>query len=79
MMQSNDYTSAETEVNAAIAINDSFADSYYLRGLARSKIRRLIEAMQDFIAAVRLKPDHRGAIENLRRVKDHLDRAGKRA
>lgn len=55
LLDKNNFAGAISEFNEAIRLRPTFAKAHYHRGLARSFLRKLPEAMQDYNNAIELK------------------------
>ncbi len=65
VMALGDYTTAIEKLDVLLAADAEDADTLNLLGFAHRKQGRLAEALDYYLAALRLEPEHRGANEYL--------------
>jgi tetratricopeptide (TPR) repeat protein len=57
-----DYDNALSNINKAIALNPTYADSYYIRGNIYQQKTNYRIAIQEYLKAIKLDPNHIDAI-----------------
>ena len=58
LIMKKDYANSLSKINKAIAISQTNADYYYIRGNAYEKLTQIENAKADYLKAIQLNPKH---------------------
>jgi tetratricopeptide (TPR) repeat protein len=69
LLQQNKFSESEADCTAAIAANAKWAKPWYRSGVARYKGGRLGEALEDLEAALKLEPNSKSTLDEIKIVR----------